>query len=83
MRGIDAGRWDRLARGRVVDAFRSGAVALLLVACLLHSTPCAAQASAAAPSHLRIVGGLAGLNRTLASRSRSGPASWRGCPVGG
>jgi TRAP-type C4-dicarboxylate transport system substrate-binding protein len=63
MRGIDAGRWDRLARGRMVDAFWCGAVALVLAAGLLHSTSCAAQASAAAPSHLRIVGGLAGVNQ--------------------
>ena len=63
MRGIDAGRWDRLARRRWPTLSGPVPSRWLLGACLLHSTPCAAQASAAAPSHLRIVGGLAGVNQ--------------------
>lgn len=34
-----------------------------LAAALLHATPCAAQTAAPAPQHLRIVGGLAGVNQ--------------------
>ena len=60
MRRIDAGRWGRLMRDSVAVSW-SGVVRLALAACLLHSAPCAAQS--AATSHLRIVGGLAGVNQ--------------------
>src|SRR3982074_2039809 len=63
MQRIDVRRRIRLARRRAL-AFRcSGAVWAALTACLLQSSPCAAQAPAASPQHLRIVGGLAGVNQ--------------------
>ena len=62
MKRIDARRWFGLARRRPFALSWSGAVSAVLATCL--SGPCAAQAPAAAsPQHLRIVGGLAGVNQ--------------------
>lgn len=44
-------------------AGRSFGVAAAIVACVVHSAPCAAQAPATAAQHLRIVGGLGALNQ--------------------
>jgi TRAP-type C4-dicarboxylate transport system substrate-binding protein len=63
MQRIDAGRWFRLARRRLLAFDRSCALWAALAAGLLPSTACVAQAVAAAPQHLRIVGGLAGVNQ--------------------
>jgi TRAP-type C4-dicarboxylate transport system substrate-binding protein len=63
MRRIDAGRWYWLARSRLAAISFPGAVGVVVSACLLHANPCAAQAAAVAPPHLRIVGGLAGVNQ--------------------
>ena len=54
------------ARGNVGSAISgrwAAAVWCVLVACLLPAAPCAAQAPAPAPQHLRIVGGLGALNQ--------------------
>ena len=42
---------------------RFGALGAVVVACLVHWAPCAAQAPAPAAQHLRIVGGLGALNQ--------------------
>ena len=52
MQAIREGRWRRAARG--------GMLAAAMAACLLPGQPAGAQA---APHHLRIVGGLAGVNQ--------------------
>ena len=50
-------------RGGALARCRSSAVWGAFVACLLQWAPCAAQAPATAPQHLRIVGGLGALNQ--------------------
>jgi TRAP-type C4-dicarboxylate transport system substrate-binding protein len=63
MQRIDVRRWIGLAR-RGPLAFRwPGAIWAAFAACALQPMPCAAQPAAAAPAHLRIVGGLAGVNQ--------------------
>jgi TRAP-type C4-dicarboxylate transport system substrate-binding protein len=63
MQRIDDRRWDRRAR-RSRFAFRcAGVILAAIAACLLPALPCAAQSAAAPAQHLRIVGGLAGVNQ--------------------
>jgi TRAP-type C4-dicarboxylate transport system substrate-binding protein len=63
MQPIDARRRARRPRRRPLAWPSLRAVCTVLAACLLPAGPCAAQASASAPQHLRIVGGLAGVNQ--------------------
>ncbi len=63
MQRIDDRRWVRLALRRPLTLACSSAIRATLIACLLQSIPCAAQAPAASAQHLRIVGGLAGVNQ--------------------
>jgi TRAP-type C4-dicarboxylate transport system substrate-binding protein len=63
MQRIDDRRWLGLARRSLFAFRRSGMVSAALTACLLQSTPWAAQAPAAPAQHLRIVGGLSGVNQ--------------------
>ena len=63
MEPIDARRRVGLVRRRRLAFPWPRAFAAALAACLLHASPCAAQAPAASPQHLRIVGGLAGVNQ--------------------
>lgn len=63
MQRIDDRRWIRPAlRSALALRWRS-AVGAAATTCLLLAGPCGAQAPAASPQHLRIVGGLAGVNQ--------------------
>jgi TRAP-type C4-dicarboxylate transport system substrate-binding protein len=64
MQRIDERRWNRRTRRGRFASRCAGAIWATVAACLLQSAPCAAQSSpAAAVQHLRIVGGLAGVNQ--------------------
>ena len=63
MQRIDDGRWLRLARRSPLALRWRSAAAAALTVCLLQAGPGAAQAPAVSPQHLRIVGGLAGVNQ--------------------
>ncbi len=63
MQRIDDGRWFRRARRSPLALRWRGAAAAALTAGLLQAGPCAAQTPAVSPHHLRVVGGLAGVNQ--------------------
>src|SRR5664279_3537587 len=63
MQRIDDRRWIRPARGSAIALRWRSAVGAALTVCLLQASLCAAQAPAVPAQHLRIVGGLAGVNQ--------------------